>query len=460
MKNSNCAISFENVSLIYDLFYDKTNTLKEYIVNLFRGRQYVDIKKEKLYALNKIDLVIEHGERVGIIGLNGSGKSTMLKIIAGLLKPSTGKLDIQGMVQPLIEIGAGFNPEFSGRDNIYLNGAMLGFSKKQIKEKEKEIIEFTELGNFIDVPVKYYSSGMSLRLAFTIATIIRPEILVLDEMLSAGDQEFMQKAKERMDQILSAAKILIIVSHDLGLIRSLARRVIVLNKGEIYYDGDVEEAIDFYSNMISHNLEKKQEVLKLKEKEQKQEEQKHQEKLRRDEELQKLKQVSRDEERRSQEELQRQQEERKEQEELSNRISIQSTILVNKSNPGQDILHGDDVVFCAEFKTQKDFDQFFINLVLKNKTNTDIAHLRNDFSGIDLKYFKIGQYKVTIPVYNLPFRSDPYKYYFRLVGLNGKDQTVVDSEMVAFTVYGNIKRDTLIKHDWTIEPIAVSPHPI
>ena len=258
-NNGNCSIEMRDVSLIYDLYLDKTNTLKEHLVNFFYRRKYVDVRVKKLSALKNVSLKIGHGERVGIIGLNGSGKSTMLKVIAGLLKPSLGDIVVNGTVQPLIEIGAGFNPEFSGRENIYLNGAMLGFNKKQIREKEQEIVEFSELGQFIDVPVKYYSSGMHVRLGFTIATIIRPEILVLDEMLSAGDIEFVSKAKERMEQILSAAKILVIVSHDMGLIRSLARRVIVLNKGEVLFDGDAGEAIDLYTNRASAIIEKREE---------------------------------------------------------------------------------------------------------------------------------------------------------------------------------------------------------
>ena len=186
-----------NLSLVYDLYYDRTNTLKGYFGTLFKKNQYVEKKKDKLYALRNINIKIEHGERIGIIGLNGAGKSTFLKVASGLLKPTNGSLDIRGSVQPLIEIGAGFNPEFSGRENIYLNGAMLGFTKKQIKNKEAEIIHFSELENFIDVPVKYYSSGMSVRLAFTIATIINPEILLIDEMLSAGDLAFISKAKKK-----------------------------------------------------------------------------------------------------------------------------------------------------------------------------------------------------------------------------------------------------------------------
>ncbi len=239
-------IKLKNICIDYELYYDKTNNLKEYVANLFRKSKYVEKKKDKLRALNNLTINFDHGERVGIVGKNGAGKSTLLKVLSGILKPSAGRIDMHGSVQPLIEIGAGFDPEFSGRENIYLNGYMLGFSHAQIKEKEKEIIEFSGLSEFIDVPVKYYSSGMSVRLAFTIATSIEPEILIFDEMLAAGDIDFINKAKVRMQSLIDQAKILIIASHDLGMILELCQRVIVLQKGDIVFDGNPRQGIDIY----------------------------------------------------------------------------------------------------------------------------------------------------------------------------------------------------------------------
>jgi ABC-type polysaccharide/polyol phosphate transport system ATPase subunit len=236
-------IKLEKVSLEYERIFDRTSTLKEWVTNLLHRRKYVQEKKVKFLALNEIDLTIHEGERLGIIGLNGAGKSTLLKVISGILKPSAGKLTVRGTIQPLIEIGAGFNPEFSGRENIYLNGYMLGFTKAEIKAKEQEIIEYSELGEFIDNPVKYYSSGMSVRLAFTIATSISPEILVFDEMLAAGDAKFMEKAKKRIDSLVNEAKMLVIVSHDLELIKRLCTRCILVEKGKIIFDGDPETAV-------------------------------------------------------------------------------------------------------------------------------------------------------------------------------------------------------------------------
>lgn len=246
MTNKGCYIQLSDVSLSYELYHDKTNSLKEMLVNKLSRRSYVPQKKSIFVALDNISISLEQGERLGIIGHNGSGKSTILKVMSRLLVPTTGSLKIQGSVQPLIEIGAGFNPEFSGRQNIYFNGSMLGFTKKEIREVEREIIEFAELDDFIDTPLKYYSSGMAVRLAFTIATMIKPEILLLDEMLAAGDMEFMQKAQSRMKKILDYAKVLVCVSHDLRLIQNITERCIVMERGKVVFDGKSTDAVQYY----------------------------------------------------------------------------------------------------------------------------------------------------------------------------------------------------------------------
>lgn len=248
MEIKNTFIKFHDVKLIYDLYHDKTNNLKEYFINLVTRRRFVSKKFDKVYAIDGVSISFTQGERIGIIGRNGAGKSTMLKVISGILKPSSGSIEVSGTIQPLIEIGAGFDPEFTGRENIYLNGYMLGFTKAQVKAKEAEIVSFAELGDFIDVPVKYYSSGMSVRLAFTIATSIDPEILVFDEMLSAGDAEFIKKAKARMQGLIDKAKLMVIVSHDLNLVHEMCTRILVMHKGAVCYDGPAAEAIQFYLN--------------------------------------------------------------------------------------------------------------------------------------------------------------------------------------------------------------------
>ena len=242
-------IDIQNLTLRYELFYDKTSRFKEYVINAVTRRKYVEKKKDELLALNNINLTIREGERIGLLGHNGAGKSTLLKVISGILKPSKGRVRVEGAIQPLIEINAGFNPEFSGRENIYFNGYMLGFSRKQIRVKEEAIIEFSELGDFIDIPVKYYSSGMTVRLAFATATSIDPDILVLDEMLSAGDAAFIQKAERRMTDLLDRARIMVLVSHDLGLIERMCQKVAVLDHGQIVYLGDPKSAKEYYLNL-------------------------------------------------------------------------------------------------------------------------------------------------------------------------------------------------------------------
>lgn len=248
----NHIIECKNVTLAYELFHDRSSTLKEYVINFFHRRKHFDEKAAvtKHIALNQINLTIREGDRLGIVGLNGAGKSTLLKVISGILKPTDGTVNVVGNIQPLIEVGAGFNPEFTGRDNIFLNAYMLGFTKEEVKGKEKEIIDFSELSKFIDVPVKYYSTGMAIRLAFTIATSIRPEILVIDEMLSAGDAAFVEKSKHRMSEVFNQAKIMVIVSHDLELVKSMSTRMIVLNGGRIEFEGTPEDSVAYYQNAV------------------------------------------------------------------------------------------------------------------------------------------------------------------------------------------------------------------
>lgn len=239
-------IEVKDVVLTYELYHDQTSSLKEAVVNFFHKRSYHKDKKSSFNALNKVSIKIKKGERLGIIGGNGAGKSTLLKVISGILKPTSGSVKVDGSIQPLIEISAGFNPEFSGLENIYLNGYMLGFTRDQIRNKEREIIEFTELGDFINVPVKYYSSGMSVRLAFAIATSIEPEILLFDEMLSAGDAHFSGKAQARMNDLMDRSKGMIIVSHDLSMIKKLCNRVIWLEHGNIKMSGAPKQVVEKY----------------------------------------------------------------------------------------------------------------------------------------------------------------------------------------------------------------------
>jgi lipopolysaccharide transport system ATP-binding protein len=248
----NSRIEIFNASLKFRIYRDPSPTLKDTIVNVFTHRKIIAPVSE-FYALKDINLTVQGGERLGIIGLNGAGKSTLLKMIVGIYPPHKGQLSIYGRVTPMIEIGTGFDVELSGRENIYVNGGILGYSRQEMKAKEKAIIEFSELGEFIDLPVKYYSTGMYGRLAFSIATMADPEILLIDEIFSAGDAHFVEKATSRMLDLFKSSQIVVYVSHSLIQIRELCTRVIVLHKGEIIHEGLPDEMVNFYIKEIVSN---------------------------------------------------------------------------------------------------------------------------------------------------------------------------------------------------------------
>lgn len=194
-------------------------------------------------ALKQIDLVINEGESVAILGLNGSGKSTLLKLISGVMAPDAGEVLTRGRVAGLIEVGAGFHPELSGRENVFLNAAILGMKKHEIEARYAEIVAFSEIGQFIDQEVKHYSSGMFMRLAFSVAIHVELDILLVDEILSVGDVPFREKCQKKFDELIAAGKTLVVVSHDMAMVRQLCTRGIVLNKGEVIHDGELEGAI-------------------------------------------------------------------------------------------------------------------------------------------------------------------------------------------------------------------------
>lgn len=203
---------------------------------------------EDFWALKNINFEIRQGERVGVIGKNGAGKSTLLKLLSRITEPTEGRIELLGKISAMLEVGTGFNPELTGRENVYLNGAILGMSKAEIDKKFDTIVGFSEIGKFIDTPVKRYSSGMYVRLAFAVASHLDPDILIIDEVLAVGDQKFRQKCMDRMNEIALGNKTILCVSHQMNVIRELCDRVIVLQNGELIFDGDPEEGIMLYSN--------------------------------------------------------------------------------------------------------------------------------------------------------------------------------------------------------------------
>lgn len=235
-------IRANDISMRYLMTYDRIQSIKEYIVQMLRGK----IKYEEFWALKNVSFEVERGEVVGIIGHNGAGKSTLLKVISGILKPTGGSLEVHGNVVPMLELGSGFDHDLTGRENIFLNGSILGYSEKYLKEKYEQIVEFSELGKFIDVPIRNYSSGMLMRLAFSIATVVQPEILIVDEILAVGDAAFQEKSKTRMLELMGGGTTVLFVSHSLEQIREMCDRVIWLEHGQIKAIGATKEICDAY----------------------------------------------------------------------------------------------------------------------------------------------------------------------------------------------------------------------
>lgn len=236
---------------------DGSGSLKELLNNPFdflsRKKSHIGnlSESEKFYALKSVSFDIQHGESIGIIGKNGSGKSTLLKILSRITRPSRGKALLYERVNSLLEIGTGFNSELSGRENIFLNGSFLGMKNGEIKQKFDEIVAFSEIEQFIDTPVKYYSSGMFVRLAFSVAVHLTPETLLLDEVLAVGDMGFQQKSREKMKALLTSGATIVLVSHNNAAIQEICRRVIWLSHGEVKLDGAVESVLDAYTQSFA-----------------------------------------------------------------------------------------------------------------------------------------------------------------------------------------------------------------
>jgi lipopolysaccharide transport system ATP-binding protein len=238
-------LEFDNVGVRFRMYREKVITLKEAVLRRFQHLKTAD----DFWALQEIDVRIAAGESVALIGHNGSGKSTLLKVAAGVLQPTTGTVRISGRVSPMIELAAGFDPDLTGRDNVFLNGALMGYSRKEMKEKFDRIVDFSELGEFIDMPVKNYSSGMYARLGFAIAADVEPDILIIDEILAVGDEKFQAKCMERINSIRKSGCTIIYVSHAMESVQRLCDRVVVLHHGHLVFDGAADPAIARYRDL-------------------------------------------------------------------------------------------------------------------------------------------------------------------------------------------------------------------
>ena len=235
-------IKAENITVCYRMSHDKIQSIKEYLVALIKRK----LQYEEFRALKQVSFEIKRGEVIGIVGNNGAGKSTLLKVISGILRPTEGKVTLQGNVVPMLELGSGFDFDLTGRENIFLNGAILGYSESFLKSKYDEIVAFSELGEFIDIPMRNYSSGMIMRLAFSIASQVVPDILIVDEILAVGDAAFQEKSYARMVELMGHGTTVLLVSHNIEQIRRLCDRVIWLDHGQVRAIGETQEICDAY----------------------------------------------------------------------------------------------------------------------------------------------------------------------------------------------------------------------
>ena len=240
-------IKLENVSMKFNLGIEKNFSIKQAFVNFFSFK-HKKKKKEYFWALQDIIFEIKKGEVVGLIGSTGAGISTLLKIVSGVMKPTNGKVTVNGVISPMIELGAGFDSELTARENIFLNGAILGYSKQFIESKFDEIVEFSELKDFLDVPVKNFSSGMTAKLAFSIATVVNPEILIVDEILSVGDIKFQEKSKNKMLEMIKGGTTVLYVSHSLNSIKELCDKVVWIEHGKMIKMGETKKICEEYYN--------------------------------------------------------------------------------------------------------------------------------------------------------------------------------------------------------------------
>lgn len=238
-------IELKNVGMCFNLSKEKVDSLKEYFIKLVKK----ELHYSEFWALKDVNLTVKKGQRLGVLGLNGAGKSTLLKVISGVFRPTTGSINVNGVIAPMIELGAGFDMQYTGAENIYLYGAVLGYPRKLMDEKFDEIVEFSELGDFIDVPLKNYSSGMKVRLGFAIATIVKPDVLILDEVLSVGDAKFKKKSEKKILSMIEGGTTVLFVSHNADQIKRICDTAIILEHGRLIADGPVDEVLAQYKKM-------------------------------------------------------------------------------------------------------------------------------------------------------------------------------------------------------------------
>ncbi len=244
---SKYAIEVDHVSMLFNMSSEKVDSIKEYFIRLATRK----LNYNEFWALKDVSFKVEKGDRVGVMGFNGAGKSTLLKVVAGVLKPTTGSVKVKGVIAPMLELGAGFDMNYTGRENIFLYGATMGFSRKFLEEKYDDIVAFSELGKFIDTPMKNYSSGMKSRLGFAIATSVKPDVLILDEVLSVGDAAFKEKSEQRILDLMEDGVTVLYVSHSTDRVTKICNKAIILTKGQLVASGDADSICNVYKEMVN-----------------------------------------------------------------------------------------------------------------------------------------------------------------------------------------------------------------
>ena len=438
------AICVENVSKEFNIPHERINTLKSAFINIFRKNTY-----ESFYALKDISFEVKKGEFFGIIGRNGSGKSTLLKILAGVYTKDKGTIKINGLVSPFLELGIGFNPELSGRDNIYLNATILGLSEKEIDEKLDSIIAFSELERFIDQKVKNYSSGMQVRLAFSVAIHANREILLMDEVLAVGDSNFQSKCLGEFNRYKEMGKTVILVTHDVGTIQRYCDRAMLLRNGEIVKIGKAEEVGNeyIYQNMSDEEkrIIKEQEQQRIKEKEEIIEAEKEAEKLKgkeKEDEEQRIK----EEKIRQEEEIKRQNEERK------NKVAeITSVELLNSKGEKKNVFEtDDDISVRVYFKQGKKVTRLNFGIAILNQEDSCILGISTVIDDkIDVKkYLNDGYFQVDFK--KIPLRGDEYYINAAIFGENHEKIYDFSRKTKSFKIFSKNKNDGIVAldYDW------------
>lgn len=246
-SDNEVAVKVENVTMEFNINKEKIDNLKEFVIKKLKRQ----VSKNNFIALDNVNFEINKGDRLAILGLNGAGKSTLLKTIVGVYKPTKGKVTVSGVIAPLLELGAGFDANYTGKENIFLYGSILGYSREYLEKKQEEIIAFSELGSFINVPVKNYSSGMRARLGFSIATAVDPDILILDEVLSVGDVNFRKKSLAKVQSMFDSGVTVLFVSHNVAQVKAICNKAILLEHGKVIAKGDVNDVVKVYEEKTS-----------------------------------------------------------------------------------------------------------------------------------------------------------------------------------------------------------------